>query len=476
MRRAGASVLALVLSAVAALAVPAAASAHGLGGLTNLPMPGWLFLVAAAVVLIVSFLALAVLWPEPRLSPPDAGRPMPGPMQRVILSRAAEVALRVVGLTLFALVWSAAAFGSPRGFLNLAPTFVYVVFWVGLGVLVVLVGDVWASLDPWRTVTDVVAWIGRRLGVRPAVSEYPDSLGVKPAVVLLVAFVALELVYDDPANPRVLAVAILVYSLVTWTGAAVFGREAWRRNGDGFALYFSLLSKLALVGTRVRDGRREALFRRPLAPLTAVDHRRGIVAFLAVMLGSVAFDGFSASSWWQDLMLDLQVRLGSSAWVDEAQMLVTLAALLGTITLVWLIFTLAVREARHIGGPTVGDAGVFVYSFIPIAFVYSIAHYVTYLIVQGQSAIQLLSDPYARGWDLIGSAGFEPKLDVLTPNETWYIQAVVLVAGHVAALIVAHDRAVELAPSPRIALRTQYATLALMVLYTIGGIWILTLT
>ena len=76
MRRAAAPLLALGLATAAALAVPGAASAHGLGGLTNLPMPGWLFLVAAAVVLIVSFLALAVLWPEPRLSPPDAGRPM----------------------------------------------------------------------------------------------------------------------------------------------------------------------------------------------------------------------------------------------------------------------------------------------------------------------------------------------------------------------------------------------------------------
>ena len=476
MRRAAPPVLALVLSVAAALAVPAAASAHGLGGLTNLPIPGWMFLVGGATVLVVSFLGLAVLWPEPRLSPPDAGRPMPRAMQRVILSRAPEIALRVVGVVLFVAVWSAAAFGSSRAFLNLAPTFVYVVFWVGLGVTVVLFGDVWASLDPWRTIGDVVAWAGRRLGMRPRARTYPDTLGVLPAVVLLLAFVSLELVYDDPANPRVLAAAILVYSVTTWTGAAVFGRDEWRRNGDGFAVYFSLLSKLALVGTRVREGGREAVFRRPLAPLTTVDHRRGIVMFLAVMLGSVAFDGFSGSSAWQDLMLDIQIRLGNGAWVDEALMGVTLVALIGTIALFGLAFTVAVREARKIAGPTVGDAGVFVYSLIPIAFVYSIAHYLTYLLVQGQSALQLVSDPYGRGWDLFGTAGFEPKLDVLTPNQTWYAQLVVLVLGHVAALVVAHDRAVAIAPTPRVALRTQYATLTLMVVYTVGGMWILTLT
>ena len=99
MRRAGPPLLALALSVAAALAVPAAASAHGLGGLTNLPIPGWMFLVGGATVLVVSFLGLAVLWPEPRLSPPDAGRPMPRAMQRVILSRAwwAEPLRRVIG-------------------------------------------------------------------------------------------------------------------------------------------------------------------------------------------------------------------------------------------------------------------------------------------------------------------------------------------------------------------------------------------
>jgi hypothetical protein len=229
-----------------------------------------------------------------------------------------------------------------------APTFVYVVFWVSLTVLVVLVGDVWSALDPWRTVADAAAWVGRRAGIRRTPYAYPAGLGVWPAVALLFAFVTLELVYDDPADPRVLAVAILVYSLATWTGAAVFGREAWRRNGDGFALYFSLLSRLALVGTRTRAGAREAIVRRPLAPLTAVDHRPGIVAFVAVMLGSVAFDGFSRSSTWQDFLLEIETSLGSGAWVDEAMMAVNLATLLGPIALVALVFELAVGAARRV--------------------------------------------------------------------------------------------------------------------------------
>ena len=476
MRRAGAPLLALALAAVTALAAPAAASAHGLGGLTNLPIPGWMFLVGGAVVVIVSFLALAVLWHEPRLLPPDAGRPMPRAMQRAILSRAVEVAVRIVGVVLFAVVWSAAAFGSTRGLFNIAPSFVFVVFWVGMGALVVLFGDVWRTVDPWRTVGDVVAWAGRRLGVRQRTRTYPQALGVWPAVGLLLAFVSLELVYDNPGNPRKLAVAIVVYSAATWAGAAVFGRDEWRRNGDGFALYFGLLSKLAVVGTRVRDQRPEVVFRRPLARLTAADHRAGIVAFLAVMLGSVAFDGFSGSSWWQDLMLEIRIQLGNGEWVDETMMAVTFAALVAAIVLFGLLFTAALRVARRIATDELGDPAVFVYSLIPIAFVYSLAHYLTYLIYQTQYGLKLASDPYARGWDLLGTATFVPKPDVLTPNQTWYIQLAVLALGHVAALVVAHDRAVALAPTPRLALRSQYAMLTLMVIFTVGGMWLLTLT
>ena len=64
---------------------------------------------------------------------------------------------------------------------------------------------------------------------------------------------------------------------------------------------------------------------------------------------------------------------------------------------------------------------------------------------------------------------------MLTPNTIWYTQVTVLVIGHVLGLIVAHDRAVALSPTPRIAVRTQYVMLALMVLYTVGGMWLLSL-
>jgi hypothetical protein len=467
-----------VLSAACALplVVPSPALAHGLGGITNLPVPGWLFLVGGGTVLVVSFIALGLLWPEPRLGAPGDGRPFPRTLQAVLLWRGLSIGLQVLGVALFVLVWTAAAFGSERALLNPAPTFIYVVFWVGMTVAVVLLGNVWASVDPWRAIGNATAWCTHRLGYRRPPRPYPQRLGVWPAFALLLGFVTLELVYQDPADPRILANAIIVYSAVTWTGMIVYGRDVWRRNGDGFALFFEFLSRVALFGSRERDRDREVILRRPFSALTFVDRRRGAVAFVALMLGSVAFDGFSRSSWWQDRIYDIRAEITSTEHADLVVMAVNFALFLLTVAIVATAYSLAVHWAQRIAGPAVDLRGVFLGSLIPIAFVYALAHYLTYLLVQAQYALPQLSDPYARGWDLIGTADFTPKLDVLTPNQTWYTQVAALVIGHVVALVVAHDRAVALVSPAERAVRTQYAMLALMVLYTVGGMWLLSLT
>jgi hypothetical protein len=115
----------------------------------------------------------------------------------------------------------------------------------------------------------------------------------------------------------------------------------------------------------------------------------------------------------------------------------------------------------------------FVLSLVPIALVYEVAHYFSLFVIQGQFAIPLLSDPLGRGWDLLGTAAVTPNLAPLSPNTIWYVQAGALVAGHVAGLAVAHDRAIEIFEDRGDALRSQYAMLALMVLYTVGGLWLL---
>jgi hypothetical protein len=112
-------------------------------------------------------------------------------------------------------------------------------------------------------------------------------------------------------------------------------------------------------------------------------------------------------------------------------------------------------------------------SLVPVALAYVVAHYFTLLLIQGQFGILLASDPFGRGWDIFGTTDYRPDITVASPNTVWYVQVAALVVGHVAGLVLAHDRALAFSNGPREALRTQYALLALMVLYTVGGLWLL---
>ncbi len=175
--------------------------AHGIGGVRDLPVPDWLFLWGGAVVLVLSFLALGTLWRRPALERLSPGRPLPG-LERVLRSTVLRVVLGSVSAALLVLVFLTALLGEPSSVVNLAPTFVYVVFWLGIVVLQVVLGNVWPALNPWLAIADAVAWLWRRLGKtwEPLVA-IPERLGVYPAAALLFAFTALELAYSEPANP-----------------------------------------------------------------------------------------------------------------------------------------------------------------------------------------------------------------------------------------------------------------------------------
>jgi hypothetical protein len=199
------------------------------------------------------------------------------------------------------------------------------------------------------------------------------------------------------------------------------------------------------------------------------------VGFVAVMLGSVAFDGFSRTTFWQERLFRIETSFG----IDEqtkADLAITgfnLLGLAGCVAAVSLIYLLAVEGARLAGRGRASLAGAFVGSLVPIALAYAVAHYFSLFVLQGQVTRRLVSDPFGFGWNLFGTADFAGWLASLSANTIWYVQVATLVVGHVLGLALAHDRAVALFRSPALALRTQYAMLVLMIAYTVGGLWLL---
>ena len=462
--------LAAGLLAGAAL-LPAPALAHGLVQRANLPLPEWLFGWAAAVVLVVSFVALAILWPQPRLER-DRWRPLPGAAGRLLGSRGLEVVLGVLGVGLLALVLVAGFAGSLNAKSNFAPMFVFNTFWVGLAFASALFGDLFRALNPWRAIGRASGWVLRRGRPAPARRTYPERLGVWPAAAGLLAFTWIELVSGWSEQPRTLAVVIAVYVAAMLAGQAVYGVDRWNERADGFSVYFNLLSRIAPFETRGSvAGLRPLLGGLPRLPILP-----GLIAFVAVMIGTVTFDGLSQGRVWSDVSAPLEDALTTAGLgLQSAEKLAQAGGLVVCVALVAGFYALGSRCAHRLapGLPAERLRRGFVHALVPIALVYVAAHYLTFLLFEGQEIVYLVSDPLGRGWDLFGTASAAVDYGVISQNQAWYAQVGCVVAGHVAALMLAHDRALALYGQPRAAARSQYAMLAIMVGFTTLALWLL---
>jgi len=435
--------------------------AHGLVQRANLPIPEEMFFGAAAVVLIVSFLALAALWPQPKLEG-DRWRPLPGRLGRLLGSDALEALCGAAGVALLAVVVVAGLAGTENGLDNFAPTFVFITFWVGLAFASALLGNVFAAFSPWRAVGRATGWIVRRAGGTPRHRAYPEWLGRWPAAAGLFAFAWIELASGWSEDPRMVAFAVLGYTAVTLAAQAVYGVDTWTRRGEAFAVYFGLFARISPFERR--DG--VVGVRPPLGGLPHLDVVPGTVGLVLVMIGTVTFDGISVGQLWADLT-------GDAAF--ESPELVATLGLIGGVAVVSAFYALGVAGARTVGGNLSAARlrRAFVHSLVPIALVYVAAHYLTLLVFEGQGIAYLSSDPLGEGWDLFGTAGATIDYGALSQNQAWYLQVGFVVVGHVAALILAHDRALALYPETKLAVRSQYWMLAVMVGFTMLALWLL---
>jgi hypothetical protein len=454
----------IALAAAAVLAVPAGASAHGLVQRANLPIPEDLFIISAAVVLAVSFVALAVLWPEPRMQGNYSWQPLPG-LGSVLGSRAVEVLCGAVGVALLVVVLVAGYAGSGTALDNFAPTFILITFWVGMVFVSLVFGDVFRAFNPWRALGRLVDGFLRH---RP----YPERLGRWPAAVGLLVFTWIELCSGWGEEPRTLATAALGYTILMLIGQAVYGVETWTRRGDAFAVYYGLFAAVSPFETRDRV----VGLRPPLTGLPKLDMPPGTVAFIAVMIGTVTFDGLSQGAMWRDIstsLVDGLTSLGVSA--AEAPRVASTIGLLAGVALVGGFYWLGVEGARTVGGGmTVERLGRgFAHTLVPIAAVYVAAHYLTFLLFEGQAITYLASDPFGQGWDLFGTASAAIDYSLLSQNGAWYLQVAFVVLGHVCALTLAHDRALAMYRDPRLAVRSQYWMLGVMVGFTTLALWLL---
>ncbi|HEY5194855.1 MAG TPA: fenitrothion hydrolase [Solirubrobacteraceae bacterium] len=456
---------------IVALLFPAVASAHGIVGRADLPIPVWLFSWTAAIVLVVSFVALSTLWMRPQLQSEHRKRLFAMPAVLACLAS-------LIGLALFALVLYSGFDGAQVWSVNFAPTFIYVIFWVGFPVASVLFGDIFRAFSPWRSFARAIRWSGRKIAPRAFAQSplrYPGRLGMWPAVAVIVGFAWMELVYifPDRDQPSTLAALSLAYFVVMLAGMALFGVDEWTERADGFGAYFGLLSRMSVL---CEDEHGVVYSRRPLSGLPDMPIRAGTIGLICAVIGTTTFDGFSNGGIWranepslQSLFADLgfnqtpALELAYSLGLVLCVLLIAGIYRLGIVGVHSVSHRFDTNELRH----------TFAHTLVPIGFAYVLAHYFSLLIWQGQAIGYLASDPLGNGANLLGTSAYRIDYTIISYAAIWYVQVAALIAGHVGGLALAHDRALSIYPNQEQAIRSQYWMLAVMVAFTSFGLWLL---
>lgn len=246
------AVAVLVTGLGAALTVQPA-FAHGFGQRYDLPVPLWLWMSGAALAVALSFVVMGLfIQGTPGLHGYPRANVLRWRLGPLLAHPAVTASVEAVEVILLALVVVTGIAGSQNPSRNPAPTLVWVLWWVGFAYISALIGNLWALVNPWST---LFAWVealfdepDREFGLR---LRYPKRLGAWPAVALFLAFAWVELVFAGRALPANLALFTVVYSLVTWTGMALFGRSVWLAHGDPFALAFGVLARFSPTEVRV---------------------------------------------------------------------------------------------------------------------------------------------------------------------------------------------------------------------------------
>ena len=485
------------------------AYAHGFGQRYDLPVPLYLYVSGAGIAVALSFAAIGYFlrgqrgrggYPTFNLLQLRAGRLLAHP---ILL-----LAVRAVSVVLFLLTVAAGALGSQAPIENLAPTMVWILWWVGIAYVSALLVNVWALINPLKIIFDWADALYRRFNPGDQLSlgrSYPEKLGVWPSFILFFIFAWVELVYPNSATPRNIAFCIVAYSMITWTGMVIYGKDVWLSKGEAFSVVFGLLARFAPSEVRVQDPARckacpvqceassdgcvdcyrcfalavETSRRLNIRPFGAGLLRDqpaspSLLTLVVLVLATVTFDGFTATPVWVDIvsaLLPMFDFLGGNrvTGVETMGLLVFPALFL----LVYWAFSLAMASASGSVVPAQMLARLFVFSLVPIALAYHLAHFLSFLLIQGQLIIPLASDPFGYGWDLLGTAEFEPNIAIVGARFAWITSVISIVAGHVVAVYVAHVVALKRLPHRSAALRSQYPMLVLMVSYTMVSLWIL---
>ncbi len=460
--------------------LPGVALAHGFGRLYTLPVPLWLYGWGAAATLIASFVIAALFFSSSVSAQTTGSRPL-----KLGLLRRGIPALRLIAVLILLLCVATGFLGHRDPLRNFSLTFFWIIFVLLFTYLTLFVGNFYAALNPWQTMVSGVERFWRHF-CRGWV-DYPKALADWPALLLYLGFICFELF--GSGRPKPLATFLVVYTLLNLLGVWLVGSRIWFRHCEFFSVFFRLIALMAPIdyqrGENGEPGRLSLRW-----PFTGLIHERpehiSTVAFALAMLATTAFDGLRATRSWTMLFWG-----DPTGWMTQWQGVPPINAIAAFLpwyvaweTLVLLaspfmylgLYLLTLTLAKRLTGSqrTVSQLALdFGYTLLPIAFVYHLTHYATLILSHGLKIISLLSDPFGWKWNLFGTlhsfrAPILPDMGLI-----WHSQVALILFGHVVSVWIAHRVAMRVFGERRKAMASQLPMLALMIGFTVAGLWIL---
>ena len=445
------------------------------------PLPLMFCLIGAAITIILTFALAAIFSSKLNLRSQsfrlDVSR---WKITRALSSIPTLNAFRLTGVSIFFIIIYACFWGSDNPIYNIAPTFIWVIWWVGLAYLSAFVGDLWRLINPWYS---LFHW-GEKLFLTwtPSTTitpllKYPKWIGITPALVIFFAFAWAENVYHESVVPIRLGQMIIIYSAITWCGMMMFGKEIWLRNGEAFTVAFGFLARFSPLEVRYNTSsttninQREINLRFPGSGLIEIGSiSTSQMLFVLLLLSAVTFDGLMGTMIWMRLQNSVLEYIPNLLVVGSLGLILVSVVFFG----LYFCFSFLMKSFSGANYGTFTFANNFVTSLIPIALAYHVAHFLLFLLIQGQLMVPLISDPFGQGWDLFGTANYRLNFKIMSPTFFWIISVTSIVIGHVIGVVVSHLIAVKTIRDRHKAFKSQYPMLALMIFYTIASLWIIT--
>jgi hypothetical protein len=440
--------------------------AHAFGQRYELPIPLFLFVFGGAGVVFLSFLLVMQHKVGVQKSNPNSDEPHISKRSR---------SLEILSYVFLSGFIAAGFTGSQEVAENILPVFFWLVVWVVIPLSCGVIGDWTQKINPFANIsklTDSDKLRENLLG-HEQLYIWPKWLGWWVAGILYFALACGELIFNESATkPSNLALWLLLYFVVSAVAGLLFGNN-WLKRGEVFLVLYYTWGKLGFFrfGNFGRQG-----FAGGLAmPLEASISR---IVFVLLLLVSISFDGLLATPLWSNF----QHKLPASYSVQSIHyQLVAVGIFLSLALILWILFSLfavaVTRAGEYKMSYSEALAGLLP-SVLPISFGYLLAHYIQYLIINGQLFFPLIGNPVGKdSWPLHlpypFNDRFEPHIHLLPSAYYWYFAVLIIVIVHIIAVIIAHRHLGSATTNTLRARRSEYPWVVAMVAYTMLSLWLL---